>query len=1312
MQISNESFTNSTTTVVYSSATEEKKYQLFVTSEDLTYSAFTTKIANVLDDIPANLNFSYYDVATNREFELHKLSIIAEIVNKKFDFRVKRRSVNTTTRSNLPASYLVISNWLCSYQCRRHDFFISYRSWCEISVAKELASHIRNETIVSDINPIHSFLDIDCLTPALEGLMKDGEIEDDMLLEVTYQTFEQWELALNMHQRGLVEILPLLVAEEKTEYINGSYEKQKLIKPFVFNISLPDRVHSHPLSPKTHTIRETINKLFEIQAGHLYPDDIRSAAIMIFSYPKMKLSAWLKPLDKEMRLERDQLLSAHVRGTRSWLLVKILDFVNQKSTSKDDRVLWLCGSDGVGKSVSAALVAKELQMRNMLGATFFAKHNDNSRNNARKLIATIAYMLTEWNRTFGVMLLDICNKNNDILTKPLPEMFESLIQIPLQNLAEAENPPTVVIVVDALDECGNLRFRNDILDIFATKCLQLPPFVKLVITSRPEDDIIVAFKLIKPTILEQTGNENIEDALISVRHFLNTHNATPECVKEGPQILVDKSKGLFLWLVQACKSLGRNSEGKITLEVVNNLPDVMGSIEKISVNDYSSLNFNNLIPADSNIQTIHLPISSDNDLPNLLESQLDNDDKLEIRNHQNSPVYSNENEIDSKEYPQEQCVPFEGIGNAFQIITRILVTILSAVMVYRQGEKDSKFAKTLAEFLNAGKHRSYLDQNCMEYGKDWKKSFISGLFNSRTIVILMSEEAVLRLISKKGNEKMKNDHMFLEWAISMELSKFSKIKIYTVWIENFGNSEAKYFSTVNPLEEEFCFQTPLSNAKSCEIARGTNVSRDENSIEKLAKKILEFAKKTESVTISSLVERFKDFEKIKIWLNQNDPATQEEPTNITWKNLDKSIRTILQNEGPICTVTQCELESEKMKNTPFFVICLQWPSERFTKVRIAYHPKSRSVHCSGRNAGSSTNEMWNHGCQTFKVKDASGTNPDEWKCTSLKYPDNYSHINFDYATVKVMEGPPEKSIVFELHYTKETNTDVGVLIWNPLETLRSKPALYFPFKISEENLFDSARWSFNKKTRTWVIAVLQKEKSPEVSTLTKSKFLLTIWTKTDSHEEWSSEVGGSNSFEAFSMRIVDVNPDLIVVLAKYNVQNPTEIDVENVFIWFDQNEHEVSTSGRLTGCSISDTYLILVYDQPSIVSIWNIHNLLNEFQFDSKSDLIWNSEVLSKPNWWKNDTLIVSVGISSNSRFLAFLAHPSDGVDSVILYDHKPLTEKSNFNEWGRCKAYEWTVDKRNDGDFVYLIHGVSECDYDSDFKILDEKFFVTEVKV
>ncbi|KAJ1561035.1 hypothetical protein HK096_006238 [Nowakowskiella sp. JEL0078] len=305
-----------------------------------------------------------------------------------------------------------------------------------------------------------------------------------------------------------------------------------------------------------------------------------------------------------------------------------------------------------------------------------------------------------------------------------------------------------------------------------------------------------------------------------------------------------------------------------------------------------------------------------------------------------------------------------------------------------------------------------------------------------------------------------------------------------------------------------------------------------------------------------------------------------------------------------------------------------------------------------------------------------------------------------------MEGPPEKNIVFELHHSEETYTEVGVLIWNPLETT---PVLYFPFENLEVNSFESARWSYNEKTRTWIIAVLQKEKSLEVSTPTKSKFQLTIWT-TDSSMEWTSELGGSKSFEAFSMRIVNVSPDLIVVLALYNVHNPTKLDIENVFIWFDENIHKVTTSGRLISCSISDTYFIVVYDQPSIVSIWNIQSLLDNLQFDSKSDLIWNSEeVSSKPSWWKNDTLIGSVSISSNSRFLAFLVHPNDGPDSVILYDHNPL--KSNLHEWGRCQAYEWTVDKKEDGDFVYLIHGVSECTYDSDFKKLDEKFFVTEVE-
>ncbi|KAJ1558406.1 hypothetical protein HK096_001223 [Nowakowskiella sp. JEL0078] len=220
--------TCSTINVVFLNASVEKHYQIDIDKEELNYSSFITKIANVIGGEPLEMDFLYFDFATSIEYELHPKLNFAEIVSKKVDFRVKKKSVNSSTTSNFqvksevpvdtvpdiirlpsPAAEKIIPNWQCYYKFREHHFFISYRAWCEGLVAKDLAFYLSKETIISEMHPLHPFLNTECLMvgdefgpayltalnysefivllishKALEGLMKDGEIEDDMLLEV------------------------------------------------------------------------------------------------------------------------------------------------------------------------------------------------------------------------------------------------------------------------------------------------------------------------------------------------------------------------------------------------------------------------------------------------------------------------------------------------------------------------------------------------------------------------------------------------------------------------------------------------------------------------------------------------------------------------------------------------------------------------------------------------------------------------------------------------------------------------------------------------------------------------------------------------------------------------------------------------------------------------------------------------------------------------------------------------------------------------------------------------------------------------
>jgi hypothetical protein len=53
--------------------------------------------------------------------------------------------------------------------------------------------------------------------------------------------------------------------------------------------------------------------------------------------------------------------------------------------------------------------------------------------------------------------------------------------------------PPIVLLLDALDECGSAEDRRVLRDILATESIQLPSFVRIIVTSRAEHDIRAAF---------------------------------------------------------------------------------------------------------------------------------------------------------------------------------------------------------------------------------------------------------------------------------------------------------------------------------------------------------------------------------------------------------------------------------------------------------------------------------------------------------------------------------------------------------------------------------------------------------------------------------------------------------------------------------------------------------------------------------------------------------------------------------------------------------------------------------------------------
>eukprot|EP00937_MAST-01D_sp_MAST-1D-sp2_P004055 g4055.t1 len=131
-------------------------------------------------------------------------------------------------------------------------------------------------------------------------------------------------------------------------------------------------------------------------------------------------------------------------------------------------------------------------------------------------------------------------------------MFKTLITAPLMRMPTPADGCRRIILIDALDEC-NAQGKNALLDLLVTRfggASALPPWLRLVVTSRPEGDIVTRLqRRFKPLEMECDGNT--ADAELYIRHLLQgkvAAGAVEDAVEDAVRLLMERSGGLFLYL--------------------------------------------------------------------------------------------------------------------------------------------------------------------------------------------------------------------------------------------------------------------------------------------------------------------------------------------------------------------------------------------------------------------------------------------------------------------------------------------------------------------------------------------------------------------------------------------------------------------------------------------------------------------------------------------------------------------------------------------------------------------------------------------
>ena len=248
-----------------------------------------------------------------------------------------------------------------------------------------------------------------------------------------------------------------------------------------------------------------------------------------------------------------------LRGTREGVL---RDIEGWFTSGQGQRVLWLNGLPGTGKSTIAQTFADTAFMDGKLGASFFCSRDFEDRSNLQKIFPTLAFQLACRYPYFRGELLRVLKSHPDAGHQSLCSQMENLLVGPLRT-----TQTTTLIIIDALDECKDEEPASAILSILACYTDQIP-LIKFFITGRPEPRIRSGFRLaaLRP-ITEVFKLHDVKRQLVDadIKLFLGVrltdiakNLSYADITEDWPlpsdiDILCEKAAGLFIYASTAVK---------------------------------------------------------------------------------------------------------------------------------------------------------------------------------------------------------------------------------------------------------------------------------------------------------------------------------------------------------------------------------------------------------------------------------------------------------------------------------------------------------------------------------------------------------------------------------------------------------------------------------------------------------------------------------------------------------------------------------------------------------------------------------------
>ncbi|KAG8927230.1 hypothetical protein FRC01_007779 [Tulasnella sp. 417] len=270
-----------------------------------------------------------------------------------------------------------------------------------------------------------------------------------------------------------------------------------------------------------------------------------------------------------------------LQGTRVEILEHINSWVGNTSTS--EKVFWIRGMAGRGKSTIASTVAAHWKYR-AASAIFHFRRGQNETD--KRLICALARQLGN-SALFPEVkeaILQSIREQPDISQGRLWDQFQTLFLGPLSRLQNTHSP--ILLVIDALDECKDVEYAVNFVKFLDQSFQSLPVNVKVLLTTRPEAPLIRALEPSRwhaEDLDETVGIDDDIEAFLQhgfsgIRKEYGIEGDWP--TRDQLRAIVEMSQGLFQWARTAIEYMKEGSPEDRLQELLD-LPSICHGMDDL-----------------------------------------------------------------------------------------------------------------------------------------------------------------------------------------------------------------------------------------------------------------------------------------------------------------------------------------------------------------------------------------------------------------------------------------------------------------------------------------------------------------------------------------------------------------------------------------------------------------------------------------------------------------------------------------------------------------------------------------------------------